>query len=99
MLALAGVMMLIFRPIDIGHRVTVAGHTGAVEEIGLFATTMTTPDNETILIPNAKITDDSIVNYSAKGHCRANVSIGVAYGTDIHQAMEAVTTACSKAGG
>ncbi len=89
-------MMLLFRPIDIGQRVTVAGHTGAVEEIGLFATTMSTPDNETIIIPNAKITDDSIVNYSKKGACRANVSIGVAYGTDIDLAMEAVIAACKK---
>ena len=92
----SGVMMLLFRPIDIGHRVTVAGHTGAVEEIGLFATTLGTVDNETIIIPNAKITDDSIVNYSKKGMCRANVEIGVAYGTDISKAMEAIIAACEK---
>ncbi len=92
----SGVLMLLFRPIDIGQRVTVAGHTGAVEEIGLFATTLGTPDNETIIIPNAKITDDSIVNFSKKGVCRANVSIGVAYGTDIGQAMEAIVAACKR---
>jgi len=90
----SGVMMLLFRPIDIGERVTVAGHTGKIEEIGLFATTMSTPDNETIIIPNARITDDSIVNYAKKGACRANVGIGVAYGTDIRAAMEAVVAAC-----
>lgn len=93
----SGVLMLIFRPIDIGQRVSVAGHTGVVEEIGLFATTLGTPDNETIIIPNSKITDDSIVNYAKKGSCRANVSIGVAYGTDIAQAMDAVEAACRKA--
>jgi len=92
----SGVLMLLFRPIDIGDRVTVAGHTGAVEEIGLFATTLGTPDHETIIIPNAKITDDSIVNYAKKGKCRANVSIGVAYGTDIDLAMEAIIAACTK---
>jgi len=92
----SGVLMLLFRPIDIGDRVTVAGHTGGVEEIGLFATTLGTPDSETIIIPNAKITDDSIVNYAKKGACRANVSIGVAYGTDIDLAMEAVVAACGK---
>ena len=92
----SGIMMLVFRPIDIGQRVTVAGHTGAVEEIGLFATTLGTPDNHTIIIPNSKITDDSIVNYAKKGVCRANVSIGVAYGTDMNKAMEAITAACRK---
>lgn len=91
----AGVMMLLFRPIDIGQRVSVAGHTGAVEEIGLFATTMTTPDNETIIIPNSKITDDSIINYARLGKVRANVSIGVAYGSDIGKAMQVIQKACA----
>jgi small conductance mechanosensitive channel len=93
----SGVMMLIFRPIDIGQRVTVAGHTGGVEEIGLFATTLRTPDNETIIIPNAKITDDSIINYAMRGKVRANVSIGVAYGTDIAKAMDVIQKACASA--
>ncbi len=91
----AGVMMLLFRPVDIGHRVTVAGHTGGIEEIGLFATTLRTPDNETIIIPNSKITDDSIINYSKRGMIRANVSIGVAYGTDIAKAIEVIQKACA----
>lgn len=63
----SGVLMLLIRPVDIGQRVTVAGHTGVIEEIGLFATTLSTPDNETIIIPNAKITDDSIINYAKIG--------------------------------
>ena len=63
---------------------------------GCAATTLTTPDNDTIIIPNAKITDDSILNYSKKGACRANVEIGVAYGSDIAKAMEAITEACRK---
>jgi len=93
----SGVMMLLFRPIDIGHRVSVGGHTGGVEEIGLFATTLSTPDNETIIIPNSKITDDSIINYSIKGTIRANVEIGVAYGTDIARAMDVIQQACAGA--
>jgi small conductance mechanosensitive channel len=93
----SGVLMLLFWPVDIGQLVTVAGHTGVIEEIGLFATTLGTPDNETIIIPNAKITDDSIVNYAKKGNIRANVSIGVAYGTDITLAMQVISKACGAA--
>ena len=93
----AGVMMLLFRPVDIGQRVTVAGPTGGIEEIGLFATTLRTPDNETIIIPNSKITDDSIINYSIRGKIRANVSIGVAYGTDIARAINVIQKACASA--
>jgi small conductance mechanosensitive channel len=91
----AGVMMLLFRPIDIGQRVSVAGHTGAVEEIGLFATTLRTPDNETIIIPNSRITDDSIINYAKRGKIRANISIGVAYGSDIGRALQVIQQACA----
>jgi small conductance mechanosensitive channel len=91
----AGVMMLVFRPIDIGQRVTVAGHTGGVQEIGLFATTLRTPDNETIIIPNSMITADAIINYAMRGNVRANVSIGVAYGTDLAKAMDVIQKACA----
>jgi small conductance mechanosensitive channel len=91
----AGVMMLVFRPIDIGQRVTAAGHTGGVEEIGLFATTLRTPDNETIIIPNSMITADAIINYAMRGKVRANVSIGVAYGTDLAKAMDVIQKACA----
>jgi small conductance mechanosensitive channel len=93
----SGVMLLLFRPIDIGHRAQVADHTGGVEEIGLFATTLRTPDNETIIIPNAQITDAAIINYSMGGKIRANVSIGVAYGTDIARAIEVIQKACAGA--
>lgn len=78
----AGVMILLFRPFTIGHRVTVAGHTGGVEEVGMFATTLRTPNNETIIIPNSEITASSIVNYTSAGLYRVTADIGVAYGLE-----------------
>ncbi len=87
----AGVMTLLFRPYTIGDRITTAGHTGGVTDIGLFATTLTTPDNDTIIIPNGEVSSGSIVNHSKIGTCRANISIGVAYGTDIAHAMQVIT--------
>ncbi|MEM1249747.1 MAG: mechanosensitive ion channel domain-containing protein [Acidobacteriota bacterium] len=87
----AGVMTLLFRPYTIGDIITTAGHTGQVEEIGLFATTMLTPDNDTIIVPNGEATSSSIVNHSKLGNRRANISIGVAYGTDIEKALQVIT--------
>ncbi|MEM7048315.1 MAG: mechanosensitive ion channel domain-containing protein [Acidobacteriota bacterium] len=90
----SGVMVLFFRPFDLGHRITAGGHTGAVNDIGLFATTLVTPDNEKIIIPNGEITGGSIVNFSERGKLRANISIGVAYGTDVDRAMAVMIRAC-----
>ena len=82
----AGVMILIFRPFDLGDKVTAAGNTGKVNDIGLFATTLVTADNETIITPNSTITSDSIINHTTRGTLRGNISVGVAYGSNIDQA-------------
>lgn len=89
----SGVMLLFFRPFTIGDRVTISGLTGNVEDIGLFATRLKTPLNETIIIPNSKITDDSIVNFTSAGLYRAVVSVGVAYGTKYQEAEPVVLDA------
>jgi small conductance mechanosensitive channel len=93
----AGVMILFFRPFTIGDRITAAGQTGSVHDIGLFATTLKTPDKETIIISNSEVSSGSIVNYSTEGKLRANIEIGVAYGTDLKQAMEIIAKACAGA--
>lgn len=84
----SGVLLLIFRPFTIGDRVTAAGHTGRVEDIGLFATTLSTPANERIILPNGTVTDDAITNHTASGKIRATISAGVAYGADIDQVCQ-----------
>ncbi len=78
----SGVMVLIFRPFTIGDVITVGGHTGRVDEVDLFATTLITPDNQKVIIPNAQATGGSIVNLTVLGTRRVSVEIGVAYGTD-----------------
>ena len=93
----SGVMILFFRPVELGDKVTIAGHTGVVEDIGIFTTTMITGDNHKIIIPNQKVTGDSIVNYTAKGIIRGCVTTGVAYGSDVAQVMDLLATAAKKA--
>lgn len=90
----AGVMILFFRPFTLEDRVRIAGEIGTVKNIGLFATTMHTPANEQIIVPNASITSDVIINYTALGVLRAGIAIGVAYGSDLPRAIEVITTAC-----
>lgn len=75
----AGVLMVIFRPFKIGDYVEAGGKAGIVEDIQIFATQMKTPDNKVIIIPNAAIMNDSIVNYSRKPMRRVDLKIAVGY--------------------
>jgi len=79
----AGFLLLIFRPFKKGDYIEGAGVAGIVNEIQLFNTILTTPDNKKIIIPNSKLTGDNIVNYSATGTRRIEFVIGVSYGDDI----------------
>lgn len=89
----SGVMILIFRPFDVGDVITAAGKTGGVQEIGLFATVMHTPNNEKIIVPNSAITGGVIENLTTLGTRRATIGVGVAYGADAAQVMDILKTA------
>ena len=58
----AGFLMIIFRPFKVGDFVEAAGVTGKVDIIQIFTTTLKTPDNKTIIVPNAKLSGDNIIN-------------------------------------
>ncbi len=79
----AGILMLIFRPFQVGDFIEGAGVTGIVEDIHIFTTQLRTFDNKTIIIPNAKITGDNITNYTKKPQRRVDLVIGVSYREDI----------------
>jgi small conductance mechanosensitive channel len=90
----SGVMLLLFRPFTLEDRVTAGGQTGKVREIDLFATTLVTPSNEVIIVPNSSITSDSIVNHTSEGTLRAAISVGITYGADVNRAMQVMVEAC-----
>ncbi len=62
----AGFLLIMFRPFKVGDFIEGAGVSGVVEAIQIFTTTLTTPDNKTVIVPNAKLLDDNITNYSTK---------------------------------
>ena len=86
----AGVLMIIFRPFKSGDFVEAAGTAGVVEEIQLFTTTMRTPDNKTIIIPNAQVTSDTITNYSARDTRRLDLVFGVSYTDDLDKVKRVI---------
>lgn len=83
-----GVMLLIFRPFKIGDVIESQGFTGCVKEIQIFQTILLTPDNKMIHLPNGKVSNDSMVNYSTMSERRVDFTFGIGYGDDIDQARE-----------
>jgi small conductance mechanosensitive channel len=84
----AGFLMIIFRPFSAGDFIDGAGVAGTVEEIQIFTTQLKTPDNKTIIVPNAKLMGDNIINFSAKDTRRVDMVMGVGYSDDLKKARE-----------
>jgi len=86
----AGVLLLITRPFGKGDFVSVGGSTGSVQEVALFSTTLNTPDNVQIMVPNSAVYGSTITNYSANDTRRIDLVIGISYDDQIGQAMDLV---------
>ena len=83
----SGTWIASLRPIDIGEVVTINGMTGKVEGVGIMATELLTPDNQLITIPNAQVWGSPIVNMTRKPTRRVDVSVGIAYGDSVDEAV------------
>jgi small conductance mechanosensitive channel len=82
----AGVFLVILQPFKVGDFVTVGGITGTVEEVGLFVTSVNTPDNIRTIIGNGKIFGDVIQNFSTNAFRRVELTAQLAHGADVQQA-------------
>jgi small conductance mechanosensitive channel len=89
----AGVLMLVFRPFKVGDFINAGGVTGKVNEIDLFTTTLDTPDNRRIIVPNGAISGNTIENITFHAHRRIEVVVGVEYAADIDRTRTALTAA------
>jgi small conductance mechanosensitive channel len=86
----AGVMIIVFRPFNIGDYITAGGTSGTVDEISLFSTLMHTPDNQRIIVPNSAILGGNITNTSALPTRRIDLVIGIGYDDNIGQARDII---------
>ena len=83
----SGVMLLTFRPFEVGHFVEVGGVAGSVKEVGIFTCLLTTPDNVQIRVPNSQIFGETIKNFSASATRRIDLVVGVGYDDDLGVAV------------
>ncbi len=82
----AGFLLIIFRPFKVGDLIEGAGVFGVVEAVQIFTTQLKTADNKTVIVPNAKLTEDNIVNWTVKGTRRVDMVFGIGYEDDIDKA-------------
>jgi small-conductance mechanosensitive channel len=85
--AIAGFVLLFSRPFEVGDWVELHANEGIVTEISVFNTQLRTFDNSHVMIPNDRITDEAITNYSKEDWLRASVDVGVDYGAEVERAM------------
>jgi small conductance mechanosensitive channel len=89
----AGAFLVVLRPFKVGDYVKAGGIEGTVKEVGLFATTILTPDNISTFVGNNKIFSDTIQNFSASAFRRVDRSAQIAHGVDAQDAIARLKTA------
>ncbi|MEZ4843677.1 MAG: mechanosensitive ion channel family protein [Bacteroidia bacterium] len=94
-----GVLILIFKPFKVGDLIQSQGFSGTVSKITILNTEITTPDDNTAIIPNGIVANDKILNYTQKDIRRVDLEIGVAYGTDIDEAKKVIYQTLKKVEG
>ncbi|KIX12761.1 mechanosensitive ion channel family protein [Dethiosulfatarculus sandiegensis] len=84
----AGIMILIFRPFNLGQVIETNGMVGTVESIGIMQTILKCADGRTVILPNTKVFGDRLINYSVRDVMRADLVVGIGYDDDIEKAKE-----------
>lgn len=92
----AGALIILFRPFKVGDFIRVNGFEGIVREIKMVQTSLSTPDNEEVVLPNSMVMTNSITNRSSLPLCRAQVVVGVDYACDLKVAKDAVLRAATE---
>ena len=83
----SGILMLIYRPFDIGDVIKVAGVLGKVESMQLLSTQLRTPDNQLVVVPNNSVWGDVIINITGITERRIDLVFGIGYSDDIDKAQ------------
>ena len=81
-----GVLLLLFKPFKVGDLIEADGNLGHVQAINIFVTTILTPENKTVIMPNGPLAGGTITNLTEKGNLRVDLVIGIGYGEDIKKA-------------
>ena len=92
----SGVMIIAFKPFVKGDYIDAAGTSGSVDDVSIFTTTLKTPDNKIVIVPNGAITTETITNYSREKKRRVDMVFGIGYDDDIKLAKNTLKEILSK---
>ena len=87
-----GVLILMFKPFRVGDAIEAGGHSGVVREIQIFHTILTTFDNRRVVIPNAQLSNNSLVNINIEPTRRVDMKFSISHGDDIVKAKGILTS-------
>ena len=91
-----GLMLLVFKPFQVGHYIEAMGVSGTVVEVSIVATKILTYDNRIVVLPNGQLANSTIDNLFAQPLRRVDIEISVAYGTDTEELRKTVMELLSK---
>ncbi|MCL4125012.1 UNVERIFIED_CONTAM: hypothetical protein GTU68_052478 [Idotea baltica] len=87
-----GILILFLKPYRVGDFIEAQGFSGKVKEILIFNTILNTVDNKTVVIPNSPLATEVLINYTAEGIRRLDLTIGVSYDSSIDKTREVIKT-------
>ena len=96
---MAGILLLLQQPFDIGDSIEVAGYIGTVTDIEIRSTALRTPDGKHVIIPNAEVFTGVITNFSRSPQRRLQLEVGVAYNSDLDAVTEIIRQTISRIDG
>ncbi len=91
-----GILILVFKPFKIGDYIETGDSSGTVQEISIFYTTLTTPNNQRIVIPNGPLSNQSITNYSYNSDRKLELKFSVGYNSDIDKVKKVIKDVIDK---
>lgn len=91
-----GVLILLIKPFRVGDFISAQGVDGTVKEISIFNTKITTFGNQLAILPNGKLSNENIINFTVEGIRRENLTFGISYADDIKLAKEILLTLVSE---
>lgn len=85
-----GVLLILTRPFKVDDYIEAEGFGGTVEDINIIHTTLRTPDNKVIILPNGTLANSNVVNYSVKDTRRVDFTVSIGYGADFGKAKQLI---------
>ncbi len=85
-----GILIVLFKPFEVGDSIEAQGVTGVVSEIQIFVTKLIASNNQTIFIPNGSLSNGNIINHSLQGKRRADIQFLVSYNDDLKKVKDII---------